>query len=94
MQLRPAQINGIDGMGMAVVSKGHRGLNECKGYFIADQTAALLALINEQHSTFAGAVYDSGRETLLVFTVIVTHVHGNRVDFTATGNPYAGQAEQ
>ena len=90
MQLKPAQINGIDGLGIAVVSETRQGLKECRGYFIPSQNKSLASLINESHSKFSGTLYDAGRETNLTFSVVVTKVSDNRVDFLASGDPYKG----
>lgn len=94
MQTSKARVNQVSGAGAAKVTTDLRGLKECKGYLIADNLGQAMLLADCEQVEYSGPVYDGAKVTQLTFPVFISRVQGNRVEFSATANPYAGVSAQ
>lgn len=96
MQLKPAKINDIDGMGMAQISTVN-GVKVCKGHFIPNPSQSLSPFMSNKSLAFSGTVYDSGREVVLKFAIgkvdVKSGSQGEVIYFNASENPYSGQSK-
>lgn len=88
MKAQASTIGNVQGSGMAEVRQHHGDLKKCIGYMVVENESDALNLMNESGIKFSGPVYDNGEETHLTFPIVITHIGGGRIEFSASGNPY------
>lgn len=92
MEMQSASIGDVDGEGMAKVGTNARGLNICTGVLITESEADAMGLMDSTGVLYTGVLYDGSKKSNLSFPIIVSRIQGNRVEFSATGNPYEGRS--
>lgn len=87
MRAQQASIDNVSGTGMATVGES-RGLKKCTGVMIADDIGGAMSLMGSRNSKFSGFVYDDGKETYLTFPIVITRISDEKIEFSATDDPY------